>query len=100
MAQSQAKPQTADPDRVPETLCDGPFNVSFGGGRALLTCTHPRAKAGPLVDRGQVEIELIVRARIAFSMDNLVALRDLLNRLVPRDPPAEGAAASGGANIH
>jgi hypothetical protein len=94
------QPKAADPYNIPETVCDGPFNVQFGGNRATLTFTHLRAKAGPLLDQSTTDFEVIVRARIVFSMDNLVALKNSLNQMLPDPPPAEGAAATVGAKPH
>ena len=91
----------SDPNAIPETVCDGPLNVQFGDGRATITLTHLRAKTVPLLERGQIDLEAIVRARIVFSMGNLIALKNLLNQLIPDKPPTEGAAAaSGGASLH
>jgi hypothetical protein len=89
-------PPVVDPDSVPETLCDGPFNIQWGGNRGIITFTHPRAKAGPLFAKGEVDYELVVRARVATSVNALVNLRDLLNHLFPADKPLDKAAASGG----
>jgi hypothetical protein len=89
-------PPAIDPDCVPETLCDGPVNVQWTGGRAVITFTHPRAKTGPLFEKGEVQIEAVVRARIATSVDALLGLRDLLNHLFPPDKSIDKASASGG----
>ena len=91
----------SDPNAIPETVCDGPLNVQFGDGRATITLTHLRAKAVPLLERGQIDVEAIVRARIVFSVGNLIALKNLLNQLIPDKAPTGGAAAtSGGASLH
>ena len=90
-----------DPCLVSETLCDGPLNVQFADGRALITFTRPRPKPAPLIARGEIDVDLVVRARIAFSMANLIALRDLLNRLVPNQPSSEErTTGTGGAKLH
>jgi hypothetical protein len=85
-----------DPHAIPETLCDGPFNVAAVRGRATLTFTHVRPKAGPLLSTGEIEAEAIVRARISFSWENLLALKKLLNDLIPDRPPEKPVAGSGG----
>ena len=64
--------------------------MQFGGNRATLTFTHLRAKAGTLLDQSTTDFEVIVRARIVFSMDNLVALKRSLNQMLPDQPRAEG----------
>lgn len=73
---------TIDPDNVAETICLGKFNIQLGGPYATLLFTHPRARVGPLVDEGKLVIESVVRARIVMSIDNLVAMRDLLNNML------------------
>jgi hypothetical protein len=85
-----------DPHAVPETLCDGPFNVQTGAGRATLTFTHVRPKVEPLLSAGEIQQEAIVRARISFSWENLLALKKLLNDLIPDAPSGKPVAASGG----
>jgi hypothetical protein len=62
-------------------------SIFSGGNRATLTFTHLRAKAGPLLDQSTTDFEAIVRARIVFSMDNLVALKRSLNQMLPDQPP-------------
>lgn len=85
-----------DPDNIPETICAGRFNLSFSsGGLATLIFTHVRPKVGPLVDRGQIDEETVVRARIVTTTDNLVALRNLLNEAIKDEPAA--TTVTGGA---
>lgn len=75
--------QIVDPDNVPETLCLGTINAHIAPGKLIvLTCTHPRPKIAALVDKGEFELENVVRARIVVNLDTVVALRDLLSRLV------------------
>lgn len=95
-------PPVIDPDNVPETLCDGQFNLSFSGQSATLTFTHWRPDATQMFRSGNVDLSAIVRARIVFSLANLVALRDFLGANVktteiPTEPPAP---ATGGATKH
>lgn len=89
-----------DPDNVPETLCMGKFNIAFAaGGLATLTFTHVRPKVGPLLDEGSIEEESVVRARIVTNIDNLVALRDLLNNVIRQDSaPTTVTGGSGKLN--
>src|SRR5437588_10895758 len=94
MADLPQQPPALDPDCIPETVCDGPLNVQFSGNRATITFTHSRAMVAPLLERGEVAFENIVRARIVFSVDNLLALKGLLNRLLPDNPPADITAGS------
>lgn len=95
MADRTPQPKVYDPQMVPEVVCDGPMNVHWIGNRGIITFTHPRARSQPLFE-GETQIDLIVRARIATSVQNLVALRDLLVRLLPADKPAVETPVRGG----
>jgi hypothetical protein len=99
-----ARPAKAvDPHLIPETVCDGPFNLQVTGSRGTLTFTHLRTKTSVLLASGQVDVEAVVRARIVTSLSNLVALRDLLNQLLPDKSPKLDAAlhgAGGEAGVH
>jgi hypothetical protein len=90
-----------DPDNVPEIICDGRLNVHWAVGRATITFTHNRPRTKPLLEDGQVEFDAVVRARIATSVANILALRDLLNRIFPEgqsvDAPVGGSA---GGSVH
>lgn len=81
-------PPTIDPDNVPEIVCDGGINVHAHGNLATITFTHQRPAASALIDKGDVKLQSIVRARIVVTLDNLVALRELLNRIIQENPPA------------
>lgn len=101
MAQSRREPSAADPDNVPETLCVGRFNLAYSGPLATLTFTHVRCKAGPLIDEGRSEAESIVRARIVTTIENLRALRDLLNQATAiLGEGAKPGSASSGARVN
>ncbi len=79
------QPPTVDPDNVVETLCLGRFNLSISPPLATLTFTHLRPRIGPLIDSGTIETESVVRARVVTSLENLAALRDLLNKVFQED---------------
>ncbi len=89
-------PPTVDPDNVSETLCIGKFNVLASGPLATLTFTHVRPRNQLLVDKGVIEFESVVRARIVTTVENLAALRDLLNRII--QDPSTPASSAGGAH--
>ncbi len=89
------EPPTVDTDNVPETLCLGRFNLSISPPLATLTFTHQRPRIGPLIDNGAIEPESVVRARIVIGLDNLAALRDLLNKVF-QEKEAGAAIHSGG----
>lgn len=94
---SPNEPPAVDPDNVPETLCIGKFSLAPGPGPLVtLTFTNVRNKVGPLIDQGKVEQESVVRARIVTTPDNLVALRDLIDRVI--QPQGAPTAGSGGAS--
>jgi hypothetical protein len=98
MTETIPKPPITDPDNIPETLCDGVFNLYFQSGLAYLTFTHARPDAGPLFD-GTVEQHSIVRARIVTTLPNIVALKELLNRMLV-DANAAPTTATGGTTRH
>ena len=89
----QQKPLTVDPDNIPELVCVGQFNVWINGPLATLTLTHARPKVAPMVDQNRIEIESVVRARIVTTVDNLVALKDLLNTLLIETPNATSSSS-------
>ena len=84
-----------DPDNVPETLCDGVFNLHLQSGFAHLTFTHARPDVGPLFE-GTIAHHSIVRARIVTPLPNLIALKELLDRVLIDTDAAPTTAASGG----
>jgi hypothetical protein len=98
MADQPQNPPVADPGNVPEALCDGQFNVTMGGGRATITFTHQRPDASTLFAEGKINMIAVVRARVVLSMDNLIALRDLLNRVI--STPDKPAPPAGGPTVH
>jgi hypothetical protein len=95
MTESKYPPAT-DPDNVPETICDGVFNVAVLGQLATLTFTHVRADPSVLLTDGTLAVKSVVRARIVITVSNLVALRDLLNKAIQEPssavPPTGGIA--------
>jgi hypothetical protein len=93
MADEPQQAKIVDPDRIAETLCDGQFNIHTQGAFAHLTFTHHRPAAAPLF-AGRLEFEAVVRARVVTSIDNLKALRDLLNRLIQEPDTATAASDS------
>jgi hypothetical protein len=94
MADEAEQPLVTDPDNVPEILCNGQLNVAMTGPLATLTFTHIRPDITILFRDGTIDFKAVVRARIVTSMDNLIALRDLLNRII-QDPAAPVPAAGG-----
>ena len=87
-------PTITDPDNVPETFCDGQFNVTMHGPLATLTFTQMRPEPDALFKNGTINPQVVVRARITITQDKLVSLRDLLNRIIKQPdipaPPAGG----------
>jgi hypothetical protein len=96
---SSAEPAASmDPDNVPETLCDGQFNISVLGQLATMTFTHVRPDAENMFGTGVMNTKSVVRARIVLTLRNLEALRDLLNRII--QTPNVPAPPAGGATKH
>jgi len=94
MANEHKPPTVTDPDNVPEVLCEGQFNVAVVGPSATLTFTHVRPDAAALFRDGTIDFKAIVRARIVVPINNLVGLRDLLNRII-QDPGTPVPPAGG-----
>lgn len=92
-SEQSLQPPVVDPYLVPEVFCDGQFNVHSMGPLAVLTFTNQRPKPAPLF-AGTMDFEAVVRARIVTTVDNLIALRDLLNRII-QEPGATMPAAGG-----
>src|SRR4051812_32214013 len=74
-------PKVTDPDGAPETLCDGRFHLYFHGRLATLTLTHNRPAPADMF-AGNMVMEEVVRARVTLTLENLTALRDLLNDVI------------------
>jgi hypothetical protein len=98
MVDQPQQPEAIDPDSVPEILCDGQFNVSITGGLATLTFTHARPDPTIMFRDARIEAKSVVRARIVVTVANLVALRDLLNRVI--QAPDTPAPPAGGPTRH
>ena len=90
-----------DPDHVQEVFCDGTLNVNVAP-VSTLTFTHIRPVAASLLaDRtgnSAPELEAVVRARLLLPFSSLVALRDVLNKLIKDDPAS--TAGTGSATGH
>jgi hypothetical protein len=98
MADQPPQPPVIDPDNIPETLCDGQFFVSVGGNLATLTFTHARPDPTSMFRDGTYKTQAVVRARVVMTLGNLVALRDLLNRII--QAPDAPAPPAGGSTRH
>jgi hypothetical protein len=96
MADRPQQLDVMDPDSIPETLCDGPFNVSIAGPLAYLTFTQMRPEIRPLFS-GTINPKPVVRARIVTPIANLHALREMLNKLAESQAPAP---STGGSTHH
>jgi hypothetical protein len=98
MAKQPKHPLVTDPDNVPEILSDGQMNVAIRGSFAVITFTHVRANPTPMFKDGTLEPIAIVTARIVVTIPNLVAPRDLLNRVITT--PEQPAPPAGGPTVH
>lgn len=90
-----ANPPVIDLDNVPETLCDGVFHVFKNGPLVTLTFTHVRPIAADVFRDGKIDSQSLVRARIVMPINNVLALREVLNHLV--QTPEEAAPPAGGS---
>ena len=100
MANQPQQAPVIDPDNVPETVCDGQFNVLVTGQLATLTFTNWRPDAEQLFG-GAVNNSAVVRARIVLTLQSLVGLKDFLNRFIQTAETAGSATpATGGATQH
>jgi hypothetical protein len=84
-----------DPDNISEISCEGPINVFVTGDRAVLTFAHVRPETTALFKEGTITPIAVVRARIIITIENLNALRDLLNRLAQPGASATPSTAGG-----
>src|SRR3954468_21620747 len=93
-------PPAVDPDNIPETLCVGRFSIFLNGPLGTLTFTHVRPQAGPMIDHETNKFESVVRARIVTTVDNLMALRDLLNTTLQTQEQVTPVGTGGSAKRH
>ncbi len=104
MPPQKPQPPTTDPDHVPETLADGPFNIAISGSHATITFTHVRPEVEPLFASEIMTPQAVVRARIVTTTSNLEAMRDLISRLLQAGAALADAAppapATGGGTRH
>jgi hypothetical protein len=101
MESEMSEPVSVDPYNVPEILCAGKFNVSSSSaGFITFTFTHPRPKVGPLLDAQRVEDENVVRARIVTTIDNAIALRDILESMIKSQHPRPEATRAGSSKLN
>jgi hypothetical protein len=52
MSDQPQQPDVIDPDNIPETICDGAFNLSFVGPNAVITFTYA-SRRGATIHPGQ-----------------------------------------------
>jgi hypothetical protein len=90
----QQHPPVADPDNRPEVFCDGQMNVAIRGNLATITFTHVRPDPTQCFKDGTVR----ATARVVITVPNLIALRDLLNRVITA--PQQPAPPAGGPTVH
>ena len=80
------------PNRVPEILAVGPFNINVRGPLTTITFTHVRSKFGEVSANPESEnVEAIVVARIVLPTDGLGELRNVLNNLIKSVVPGSSA---------
>jgi hypothetical protein len=94
----QQHPPVTDPDNILEVFCDGQMNVAIRGNLATITFTHVRPDPTPMFKDGTVRATAVVAARVVITVPNLIALRDLLNRVITA--PQQPAPPAGGPTVH
>jgi hypothetical protein len=90
----QQHPPVTDPDNIPEVFCDGQMNVAIRGNLATITFTHVRPDPTPMFKDGTAR----ATARVVITVPNLIALRDLLDRVITA--PQQPAPPAGGPTVH
>ena len=75
-------------------FCDGQMNVAIRGNFATIPFTHVRPDPTPMFKDGTVR----ATARVVITVPNLIALRDLLNRVITA--PQQPAPPAGGPTVH
>jgi hypothetical protein len=96
--------EVTDPNNAQELLCNGPFNLSFQGQGnhklAVLTFTQTRPDPTPMFQENKAVERTLIQARIAMSVPNLIALRDLLSNNVKTETDISPASAAGSSARH
>lgn len=91
--QQVINPVAVDPNNIPETYANGPINLNIMGPCGTLTFTTVRGDIGELMAGKQATTHhAIVTSRVTTPIENLVQLRDLLNRLIQEQPMAPGSS--------
>lgn len=96
-AQQVTNPPVSDPNMVPETLVNGPINMSVIGSIATLTFTSVRPDVKEVFGGDMKNLSAIVVSRLSMPMENLVQLREMLSHVVqtaPSMPPMPMANGS------
>ncbi len=101
MANQPLSTTVIDLDRVPDTLCDGPFNIAVFGPLVTITFTHIRPDVSQVFANANFVPSAVVRARIVLTLQNLTALKDTLNAFIQTAAATDTpATATGGATKH
>lgn len=87
IAQQVINPTIVDRKEVAETYCNGPINLNIMGPCGTLTFSTVRADAAQALAGSQVTNHTaLVSARVTLPLDVLVALKGLLNQMLPESP--------------
>ena len=92
--QAGRTPPVLDPDSVPETLCDGAFNIQWAGNRGTHHAYSPKSKGRPSVREGRGRLRVGSARAVATIGGCLGQPPGLSNHLFPADKPLDKAAAS------
>jgi hypothetical protein len=92
---TEKPPEAADPNAIPEVFCAGPVNLVITGAVSTLTFMHIRKSAANIFkDFTPETTECVVKARVIMPIEDLVALKDLIDRMVKVEPIAPGSTAA------
>jgi hypothetical protein len=94
----QQHPPVTDTDNIPEVFCDGQM-----GPFAAISRPSPSRMSAPIRHQcskkdGTARATAVVAARVVITVPNLIALRDLLNRVITA--PQQPAPPAGGPTVH
>jgi hypothetical protein len=88
----QITPTYSDPGNVPETFANGPISLNINGQIATIIFTVIRPDLLETMKGQQMtQATAAVASRIATPIQNLVELRNLLNRLIQDTPQVPGS---------
>jgi hypothetical protein len=85
-------PTARDPHSVPETVCNGPFNLAISGSLAIFTFTSIRPDPQELLyGASPPKLSAVVTARLVLPVEALTDLRNVIDQtLASQKRPSTG----------